>query len=183
MVGVPPPVLGLAAADGAGALPPLPMPAHPVSAAGGGGDGGDGGGDGEDNRGPAKRARTESALPQVDGPADDGGDGGGRAGGGGTAAAPTDAAEPGGVANGGGDGPDDFADIPTSSDDEAGPRPGVPSRDGGTDGAVDGGDLLLATFDRVVRTRNRWKCVLRRVVLRLGGREHLFDSVAGDMTF
>jgi len=98
------------------------------------------------------------------------------------------------------DGPEDFGDVETSSDeddddddfdDDEEEAIGGPTRNKGekkkkkkrSDGSDYKGDTLLSQFDKVTRTKNRWKCVLRSGVLRLGGREVLFQTAAGDMTF
>lgn len=196
-VGLPAPTVGGGGAGGvdaaAASLAPLPLPLNPLPDL-------PPAGDGRPVR--AKRARRDAGagLPQVDGSADDRASAGagpapqspsGGAGPSGGVTAEPAAAEA--AAGGGEGGPDDFADIPTSSDDEdgGGRGRGAARRSGsGGGGEDDGGgcaalrgDLLLATFDKVVRTRNRWRCVLRKAVLRLGGAEHFFDSIAGDMTF
>jgi len=97
-----------------------------------------------------KRAR--GPPPQADGPA-----------GGETAArsAPPPAAAP-----------ESFADVPSSSDDDA----------GDADGAF-AGDTLLALFDKVTRTKNRWKATLRACVLRAGGRDVLVAAANGEFEF
>jgi len=158
-------------------LAPLPLPLNPLPEPARDEGAGDGTGDGDGPPTRSKRPRRAlGGLPQVDGPAAGGEEG-----------------PAGGEEGKEGEARDDFADVPTSSDDEDGTGgrggPGdVSTRDGGAAGEDGGGgasagDVLLCTFDKVVRTRNRWRCVLRRAVLRLGGVEHFFDSLAGDMTF
>ena len=157
-------------------LAPLPLPLNPLPDTAAGAAAATPDDRGTHPSGRAKRARRSSGgLPQVDGPTE------------GDEAAPV-AAHEAGAAEGGIDEEerDDFAAVPTSSDDEGGAGAGRGGAKAGTPGADDAaaaGDTLLCTFDKVIRTRNRWRCVLRRAVLRLSGVEHFFDSVAGDMTF
>ena len=94
------------------------------------------------------------------------------------------------------EGPEDFGDVETSSDedddDEEEDEEGDEGNGNGdarkkkkkkTDGSDYKGDTLLAQFDKVTRTKNRWKCVLRSGVLKLGGREALFQSATLDTLF
>eukprot|EP00217_Crustomastix_stigmatica_P005648 CAMPEP_0183792986 /NCGR_PEP_ID=MMETSP0803_2-20130417/2934_1 /TAXON_ID=195967 /ORGANISM="Crustomastix stigmata, Strain CCMP3273" /LENGTH=283 /DNA_ID=CAMNT_0026037359 /DNA_START=32 /DNA_END=880 /DNA_ORIENTATION=- len=68
-------------------------------------------------------------------------------------------------------GEDDLADVELSDDDLL-----VGDEDGG--GAA--GNLVLCQFDKVARTKNKWKCVLREGVMHLNGTEEVFQECTGD---
>ncbi|KAL9940974.1 hypothetical protein V8E36_000462 [Tilletia maclaganii] len=41
-------------------------------------------------------------------------------------------------------------------------------------------DMILCLYEKVARTRNKWKCVLRDGVASIEGRDYLFSRCAGD---
>ncbi len=43
--------------------------------------------------------------------------------------------------------------------------------------------MVVAQFEKVTRTKNRWKCTLKDGVMHLNGRDVLFHSAAGEMQF
>ncbi|KAL1925692.1 uncharacterized protein VTP21DRAFT_575 [Calcarisporiella thermophila] len=49
----------------------------------------------------------------------------------------------------------------------------------GEDGAV-GGNIVLCLYDKVTRTKNKWKCILKDGVVFLNGRDYLFHKANGD---
>jgi transcription initiation factor TFIIA large subunit len=43
--------------------------------------------------------------------------------------------------------------------------------------------LVLAQFDKVTRTKNRWKCTLKDGIMHLNGRDVLFNKATGEFDF
>jgi len=43
--------------------------------------------------------------------------------------------------------------------------------------------LVLAQFDKVTRTKNRWKCTLKDGIMHLNGRDVLFNKATGEFEF
>uniref|UniRef100_A0ACD5TPF4 Uncharacterized protein n=1 Tax=Avena sativa TaxID=4498 RepID=A0ACD5TPF4_AVESA len=43
--------------------------------------------------------------------------------------------------------------------------------------------LVLAQFDKVTRTKNRWKCTLKDGIMHLNGRDVLFNKASGEFDF
>eukprot|EP00884_Botryococcus_braunii_P022333 jgi/Botrbrau1/8784/Bobra.0330s0016.1 len=44
-------------------------------------------------------------------------------------------------------------------------------------------NIVLAQFEKVSRSRNKWKCTLKDGVMHIDGREYLFSTAFGDMQF
>ncbi|KAG0041355.1 transcription factor IIA subunit alpha [Gryganskiella cystojenkinii] len=104
----------------------------------------------------ARRAKRDSLggffgqIGQVDGDAEDDDDEDGGEGG-----------------NGGGGGGDD-ADLGSDLDD--------------SDGEIDeeSDNIVLCQYDKVTRTKNKWKCVLKDGIMLINGRDYLFHKATGD---
>jgi len=43
-----------------------------------------------------------------------------------------------------------------------------------------GGDIILCMYEKVTRTKNKWKCVLKEGIMSLGGRDYVFQRANGD---
>ncbi|KAK9831861.1 hypothetical protein WJX81_002798 [Elliptochloris bilobata] len=117
---------------------------------------------------PAKHAAHAGVIPQQDGPADEpsvvraaggAGSSAGKAGGGGS----EDAEE----------GDDPAEKLDTLSD--------VESDEAEEDKEYE--NVVVAQFDKVTRTKNKWKCTLKDGVMQLNGRDILFNSASGEMQF
>lgn len=48
------------------------------------------------------------------------------------------------------------------------------------DGAEDTEHVILCQYDKVTRTKNKWKCVLRDGIMLINGRDYLFQKANGD---
>lgn len=44
-------------------------------------------------------------------------------------------------------------------------------------------NVVLAQFDKVTRSKNRWKCTLKDGVMHMDGRDYLFSTAFGEMQF
>lgn len=44
-------------------------------------------------------------------------------------------------------------------------------------------NVVVAQFEKVTRTKNRWKCSLKDGVMHLNGRDFLFHRATGEMEF
>ncbi len=44
-------------------------------------------------------------------------------------------------------------------------------------------NIVLAQFEKVSRSRNKWKCTLKDGVMHIDGREYLFSTAFGEMHF
>jgi len=44
-------------------------------------------------------------------------------------------------------------------------------------------DLVLAQFEKVSRTKNRWKCILKDGVMHLNNKDILFSKATGEFDF
>lgn len=44
-------------------------------------------------------------------------------------------------------------------------------------------NVLVAQFEKVTRSRNKWKCTLKDGVMHIDGREYLFSTAFGEMQF
>ena len=44
-------------------------------------------------------------------------------------------------------------------------------------------NVVVAQFEKVTRTKNRWKCTLKDGVMHLNGRDFLFTRASGEMQF
>lgn len=44
-------------------------------------------------------------------------------------------------------------------------------------------DLVLAQFDKVSRTKSRWRCVLKDGIMRLNDEDFIFAKATGDFDF
>lgn len=44
-------------------------------------------------------------------------------------------------------------------------------------------NIVLAQFEKVTRSRNKWKCTLKDGVMHIDGREYLFSTAFGEMHF
>jgi transcription initiation factor TFIIA large subunit len=44
-------------------------------------------------------------------------------------------------------------------------------------------NTVLAQFEKVTRSRNKWKCTLKDGVMHIDGREYLFSMAFGEMQF
>ncbi|CAM0957222.1 unnamed protein product [Alopecurus aequalis] len=77
-------------------------------------------------------------------------------------------------------GDDDDDEPPLNEDDDD---------DDETDDFTDDNDepntqhLVLAQFDKVTRTKNRWKCTLKDGIMHLNGRDVLFNKASGEFDF
>ena len=43
--------------------------------------------------------------------------------------------------------------------------------------------LVLAQFDKITRTKNRWRCTLKGGIMHLNGRDVLFNKASGEFEF
>ena len=77
----------------------------------------------------------------------------------------------------------DAAAPPAAGDEAADTFDDVPSSDEDGGDVDDARDTLLALFDKVSRTRNRWKAVLRACVLHAGGVDTLVAAANGEFEF
>jgi transcription initiation factor TFIIA large subunit len=48
---------------------------------------------------------------------------------------------------------------------------------------IETSNRILCQFEKVTRTRNRWKCVLRDGVAKINGRDFVFQKAQGDFEF
>ena len=46
-----------------------------------------------------------------------------------------------------------------------------------------GGNLVIAYFEKVNRTKSRWRCMLKQGVMNIEGRDKLFMKASGDFRF
>ncbi|CAI7800784.1 unnamed protein product [Closterium sp. NIES-54] len=53
----------------------------------------------------------------------------------------------------------------------------------GADEEGQDGNIVLATYEKVTRQKNRWKCLLRHGVMSLNGRDILFFKANGEFEF
>lgn len=44
-------------------------------------------------------------------------------------------------------------------------------------------NVVVAQFEKVTRTKNKWKCTLKDGIMQLNGRDMLFHTAAGEMQF
>ncbi len=44
-------------------------------------------------------------------------------------------------------------------------------------------NVVLAQFDKVTCSKNRWKCTLKEGVMHMEGRDYLFSTAFGEMQF
>lgn len=44
-------------------------------------------------------------------------------------------------------------------------------------------NVVVAQFEKVTRSRNKWKCTLKDGVMHVNGREYLFSTAFGEMQF
>ncbi|KAI3432220.1 hypothetical protein D9Q98_003782 [Chlorella vulgaris] len=110
-------------------------------------------------------AKTQRTIPQQDGPADDAAAGGEEAGGEDAAAAESGAAAA----------AEEEDDDPLTEDDGEG------SGDDVDEAAVT--NVVLGQFEKVQRSKNKWKVVLKDCILTLDGRDYLLRRCTGEMEF
>ncbi|RKP11752.1 transcription factor IIA, alpha/beta subunit [Piptocephalis cylindrospora] len=41
-------------------------------------------------------------------------------------------------------------------------------------------NIILCTYDKVTRTKNKWKCVLKDGIMTVDGRDYVFHKASGD---
>ncbi|XP_044949220.1 transcription initiation factor IIA subunit 1-like [Hordeum vulgare subsp. vulgare] len=70
---------------------------------------------------------------------------------------------------------DDDDEPPLNEDDD--------DDDDDTDDFDDTQHLVLAQFDKITRTKNRWKCTLKDGIMHLNGRDVLFSKASGEFDF
>lgn len=46
-----------------------------------------------------------------------------------------------------------------------------------------GSNLVLAYFEKVNRTKSRWRCTLKQGIMNIEGRDKLFKNASGDFRF
>ncbi|KAJ7476192.1 transcription factor IIA alpha/beta subunit [Mycena latifolia] len=63
----------------------------------------------------------------------------------------------------------DLDDSDTENEDDAADAEGGPET-----------DIVFCTYDKVVRVKNRWKCVLKDGVVHSGGKDYLFNRCTGE---
>ncbi|KAI9885343.1 MAG: Nucleolar Complex 2 protein [Watsoniomyces obsoletus] len=83
------------------------------------------------------------------------------------------------------DNSDDDNEIPKDEDEEKDPDAIDSGLDDESDGDEDGDEeelsqIMLCMYDKVQRTKNKWKCVLKDGVLTVGGREYVFQKASGE---
>ncbi len=44
-------------------------------------------------------------------------------------------------------------------------------------------NVVIAQFEKVSRTKNRWKCQLKDGIITIDGRDYLFHRASGEMQF
>lgn len=44
-------------------------------------------------------------------------------------------------------------------------------------------NVVIAQFEKVSRTKNRWKCQLKDGIITINGRDYLFNKASGEMQF
>jgi len=44
-------------------------------------------------------------------------------------------------------------------------------------------DVLISQFEKVSRTKNKWKCQLKDGIINIDGRDYLFHRASGEMQF
>ncbi|SAL97246.1 hypothetical protein [Absidia glauca] len=71
------------------------------------------------------------------------------------------------------DGGDDDDDINSDLDDPE-------DDDDDPDGGEEVENIILCLYDKVTRTKNKWKCVLRDGIMLVNGRDYLFSRANGD---
>lgn len=49
--------------------------------------------------------------------------------------------------------------------------------------AEEGGNLVVAQYDKVVRNKNRWKCTMKHGIVHIDGREYVFSKATGEFVF
>eukprot|EP00735_Rhodelphis_limneticus_P011319 TRINITY_DN4405_c0_g1::TRINITY_DN4405_c0_g1_i1::g.21234::m.21234 TRINITY_DN4405_c0_g1::TRINITY_DN4405_c0_g1_i1::g.21234 ORF type:complete len:353 (+),score=40.90,sp/Q9USU9/TOA1_SCHPO/26.38/1e-15,TFIIA/PF03153.8/7.5e-49 TRINITY_DN4405_c0_g1_i1:101-1159(+) len=81
------------------------------------------------------------------------------------------------------------------NDGSSGPGPGVPygaqeeditsdlDDDVENDDEESYDNILLALYEKVTRTKNKWKCSLKNGIMHINGRDYVFSSATGDFEF
>lgn len=44
-------------------------------------------------------------------------------------------------------------------------------------------NVVIAQFEKVSRTKNKWKCQLKDGIINIDGRDYLFNRASGEMQF
>lgn len=47
----------------------------------------------------------------------------------------------------------------------------------------EGGNLVVAQYDKVQRNKNRWKCQMKHGIVHIDGREYVFSKATGEFVF
>jgi transcription initiation factor TFIIA large subunit len=48
---------------------------------------------------------------------------------------------------------------------------------------AEAGNMVVAQYDKVVRNKNRWKCVMKHGIVHIDGREYVFSKATGEFVF